>query len=203
MSEQHRHARPKSAQELRTAALETVLIEKGLVSTSAVDAIVDAFEHEIGPQNGARMVARAWVDPAYRSRLLADAAAAAGELGYGGVEGDHMRAVENTPEVHNVIVCTLCSCYPWPVLGIPPVWYKSPPYRARVVREPRAVLAEFGLELPDGVEIRVWDSSADLRYIVVPMRPEGTDDMDEEELAELVTRDCMIGVAVPRVGATA
>jgi nitrile hydratase len=203
MSEQHSHARPKSAQELRTAALETVLIEKGLVSTSAVDAIVDAFEREIGPQNGARMVARAWVDPGYRSRLLADAAAAAGELGYGGVEGDHMRAVENTAEVHNVIVCTLCSCYPWPVLGIPPVWYKSPPYRARVVREPRAVLAEFGLELPDGVEIRVWDSSADLRYIVVPMRPEGTDGMGEDELAELVTRDCMIGVAVPRVGATA
>ncbi len=203
MSEQHRHARPKSPQELRTAALETVLVEKGLVSTSAVDAIVDAFEHEVGPQNGARMVARAWVDPAYRSRLLADAAAAAGELGYGGVEGDHMRAVENTAEVHNVIVCTLCSCYPWPVLGIPPVWYKSPPYRARVVREPRAVLAEFGLELPDGVEIRVWDSSADLRYIVLPMRPEGTDDMDEDELAGLVTRDCMIGVAVPRVGATA
>jgi nitrile hydratase len=203
MSEQHRHARPKSAQELRAAALETVLVEKGLVSTSAVDAIVDAFEREIGPQNGARMVARAWVDPAYRSRLLADAAAAAGELGYGGVEGDHMRAVENTAEVHNVIVCTLCSCYPWPVLGIPPVWYKSPPYRARVVREPRAVLAEFGLELPDGVEIRVWDSSADLRYIVVPMRPEGTEDMGEGELAELVTRDCMIGVAVPRVGAPA
>jgi nitrile hydratase len=203
MSEQHRHARPKSPQELRTAALETVLVEKGLVSTSAVDAIVDAFEHEVGPQNGARMVARAWVDPAYRGRLLADAAAAAGELGYGGVEGDHMRAVENTAEVHNVIVCTLCSCYPWPVLGIPPVWYKSPPYRARVVREPRAVLAEFGLELPDGVEIRVWDSSADLRYIVLPMRPEGTDDMEEEELAGLVTRDCMIGVAVPRVGATA
>ena len=203
MSEQHRHARPKSPQELRAAALETVLVEKGLVSTSAVDAIVDAFEREIGPQNGARMVARAWVDPAYRTRLLADAAAAAGELGYGGVEGDHMRAVENTAEVHNVIVCTLCSCYPWPVLGIPPVWYKSPPYRARVVREPRAVLAEFGLELPDGVEIRVWDSSADLRYLVLPMRPEGTEDMSEDELAELVTRDCMIGVAVPRVGAPA
>jgi nitrile hydratase subunit alpha len=203
MSELHRHARPKSPQELRAAALETVLVEKGLVSTSAVDAIVDAFEREIGPQNGARMVARAWVDPAYRTRLLADAAAAAGELGYGGVEGDHMRAVENTAEVHNVIVCTLCSCYPWPVLGIPPVWYKSPPYRARVVREPRAVLAEFGLELPDGVEIRVWDSSADLRYLVLPMRPEGTEDMSEDELAELVTRDCMIGVAVPRVGAPA
>jgi nitrile hydratase subunit alpha len=203
MTEQHRHARPKSPQELRAAALETVLIEKGLASSDAIDAVVDAFEHEIGPQNGARMVARAWVDPDYRERLLRDAAGAAAELGYGGAEGDHMRAVENTPDVHNVIVCTLCSCYPWPVLGIPPVWYKSPPYRARVVREPRAVLSEFGLELDSGVEVRVWDSSAELRYIVLPMRPEGTDGMSEEELAELVTRDCMIGVAVPRVGAAA
>jgi len=203
MTHQHRHARPKSPQELRAAALETVLIEKGLASTDAIDAVVDAFEHEIGPQNGARMVARAWVDPAYRERLLRDAAGAAAELGYGGSEGDHIRAVENTPDVHNVIVCTLCSCYPWPVLGIPPVWYKSPPYRARVVREPRAVLAEFGLELPDDVEIRVWDSSAELRYIVLPMRPEGTEGLREEELAGLVTRDCMIGVAVPRVGAAA
>ena len=203
MTEQHRHARPKSPQELRAAALETVLIEKGLASTDAIDAVVDAFEHEIGPQNGARMVARAWIDPDYRERLLRDAAGAAAELGYGGAEGDHMRAVENTPTVHNVIVCTLCSCYPWPVLGIPPVWYKSPPYRARVVREPRAVLAEFGLELDPDVEVRVWDSSAELRYIVLPMRPEGTDGMSEQELAELVTRDCMIGVAVPRVGAAA
>ncbi len=203
MTEQHRHARPKSPQELRAAALETVLIEKGLASTDAIDALVDAFEQEIGPQNGARMVARAWVDPAYRERLLRDAAGAAAELGFGGAEGDHMRAVENTPDVHNVIVCTLCSCYPWPVLGIPPVWYKSPPYRARVVREPRAVLTEFGLELGPDVEVRVWDSSAELRYIVLPMRPEGTDGMSEEELAELVTRDCMIGVAVPRVGAAA
>jgi nitrile hydratase subunit alpha len=203
MTEQHRHARPKSPQELRAAALEMVLIEKGLASTDAIDAVVDAFEHEIGPQNGARMVARAWVDPDYRERLLRDAAGAAAELGYGGSEGDHMRAVENTPEVHNVIVCTLCSCYPWPVLGVPPVWYKSPPYRARVVREPRAVLAEFGLELDPDVEIRVWDSSAELRYIVLPMRPEGTEGMSEEELAELVTRDCMIGVAVSRVGAAA
>ncbi len=203
MSEHHPHARPKSPQELRAAALETVLIEKGLVATDAVDALVDAFEHEVGPQNGARMVARAWTDPAYRERMLADAAGAAAELGFGGAEGDHLRAVENTPDVHNVIVCTLCSCYPWPVLGIPPVWYKSPPYRARVVREPRAVLAEFGLELPDGVDIRVWDSSADLRYIVLPMRPEGTEHLDEDDLAALVTRDCMIGVAVPRVGAAA
>jgi nitrile hydratase len=197
MTEHHRHARPKSPQELRAAALETVLIEKGLASTDAIDAVVDAFEHEIGPQNGARMVARAWVDPDYRERLLRDAAGAAGELGYGGSEGDHMRAVENTPEVHNVIVCTLCSCYPWPVLGIPPVWYKSPPYRARVVREPRAVLAEFGLEIDPDVEIRVWDSSAEVRYLVLPRRPEGTDGWSEEQLAAIVTRDSMIGTALP------
>jgi len=203
MSDSHSHARPKTRQELRTAALETVLIEKGLVSTDAIEEIVDAFQNRIGPRNGARMVARAWVDPAYRARLLADAAAAAAEFGYGGMEGEQIRCVENTPGVHNVIVCTLCSCYPWPILGIPPVWYKSPPYRSRVVREPRAVLAEFGLDVPDEVEIRVWDSSADLRYIVLPMRPEGTDGLSEEELADIVTRDCMIGVAVPRVGAAA
>ena len=143
------------------------------------------------------------IDPAYRERLLADGAAAAAEFGYGGMEGEQIRCVANTPEVHNVVVCTLCSCYPWPILGIPPVWYKSPPYRSRVVREPRAVLAEFGLELPEGTEIRVWDSSADLRYIVLPMRPEGTGEMTEDELADLVSRDCMIGVAVPRVGAAA
>jgi nitrile hydratase subunit alpha len=203
MTEQHAHARPKSPQELRAAALETVLVEKGLISTDAVDAVVDAFEHEIGPRNGARVVARAWVDAAFRDRLLADAAAAAAELGYGGSEGDNLRAVANAPGVHNVIVCTLCSCYPWPVLGIPPVWYKSAPYRARVVREPRAVLREFGLELADDVEIRVWDSSAAMRYIVLPMRPDGSGGMGEDELAGLVSRDCMIGVAVPRVGAAA
>jgi nitrile hydratase len=203
VSGSHHHIRPKTPQELRTAALETVLIERGLVSTDAIDAVIDAFQNEIGPRNGARMIARAWVDPAYRKRLLADGAAAAAEFGYGGMEGEQIRCVENTPEVHNVIVCTLCSCYPWPILGIPPVWYKSPPYRSRVVREPRAVLAEFGLDLPDDVEIRVWDSSADLRYIVLPMRPEGTEGMSEEELADIVTRDCMIGVAVPRVGAAA
>ena len=203
MSHSHSHTRPKTPQELRTAALETVLIEKGLVSTDAIDTIVNAFQNEIGPRNGARMVARAWVDPAYRERFLTDAVAAAAEFGYGGMEGEQIRCVENTPEVHNVIVCTLCSCYPWPILGIPPVWYKSPPYRSRVVREPRAVLDEFGLDVPEGVEIRVWDSSADLRYIVLPMRPEGTDDMTEDELPDLVSRDCMIGVAVPRVGAAA
>jgi nitrile hydratase len=203
MSEGHAHARPKSAQELRAAALEAVLIEKGLAATDAIDAVVEAFQNEIGPRNGARMVARAWVDGGYRERLLADASAAAAELGFGGYEGEFLRCVANTDRVHNVIVCTLCSCYPWPVLGIPPVWYKSPPYRSRVVREPRAVLSEFGLELPDGVDIRVWDSSADMRYIVLPLRPPGTDGMSEHELAGLVTRDCMIGVAVPRVPAAA
>src|SRR5689334_16022736 len=197
------HERPASDSELRARALEALLVERGLVSTDAIDAIVASYENDVGPQNGARVIARAWVDPEYRARLLRDGSAAIAELGYGGVEGEHMVVVENTPDVHNVIVCTLCSCYPWPVLGLPPVWYKSPPYRARVVREPRAVLAEFGLEFGADVEIRVWDSSAELRYIVLPMRPEGTEGMSEEELAELVTRDCMIGVAVPRVGAAA
>ena len=203
MSHSHSHTRPKTPQELRTAALETVLIEKGLVSTDAIDTIVNAFQNEIGPRT-----ARAWSPapgstPRTGSACSTDAVAAAAEFGYGGMEGEQIRCVENTPEVHNVIVCTLCSCYPWPILGIPPVWYKSPPYRSRVVREPRAVLDEFGLDVPEGVEIRVWDSSADLRYIVLPMRPEGTDEMTEDELADLVSRDCMIGVAVPRVGAAA
>jgi nitrile hydratase len=197
------HERPASEAELRARALEALLVERGLVSTDAIDAVVEYYENDVGPQNGARVIARAWVDPEYRTRLLGDGSSAIAELGYGGVEGEHMVVVENTPEVHNVIVCTLCSCYPWPVLGIPPVWYKSPPYRARVVREPRAVLHEFGLELADDIEIRVWDSSAELRYIVLPMRPDGTEGLSEDELAALVTRDCMIGVAVPRVGATA
>jgi nitrile hydratase len=199
MSEVHHHAREKSPAELRAMALEAVLVEKGLVSTDAVDAIVERFQNEVGPRRGARMVARAWVDSGYRERLLADATAAAAEMGYGGAEGERMVCVENTPDVHNAIVCTLCSCYPWPVLGVPPVWYKSPPYRARMVREPREVLREFGLELPADTEIRVWDSSAEIRYIVLPMRPEGTEHLDEHDLAELVTRDCMVGVAVPRV----
>jgi len=204
MSEhQHGHNRPKSPQQLRTEALEALLTEKGLIATDAVDAVVDMFQNEVGPQNGARMVARAWVDPAFKERMLANGSAAAAEFGYGGYEGEHLRVVENRPGLHNAIVCTLCSCYPWPVLGIPPVWYKSASYRARVVREPRAVLAEFGLELPDDTEIQVWDSSAEMRYLVLPMRPEGSEEMSEQELAELVTRDCMIGVAVPRVGVTA
>lgn len=195
MSGDH-NTREPSAAAARAAALEGLLVERGLVTTEAIDAVVDTFEHEVGPQNGARMVARAWVDPDYRERLLADATAAAAELGFGGVEGEHLVAVENTPGVHNVIVCTLCSCYPWPILGIPPTWYKSPPYRSRMVREPRAVLSEMGLELEGDVEIRVWDSSADLRYIVLPERPEGTDGLAEEQLAALVSRDAMIGVAL-------
>jgi nitrile hydratase len=195
MSDDHPTARPRSAPEVRTAALEALLVEKGLIATDTVDAVVDLFEHEIGPRNGARVVARAWSDPAFRQRLLADATAAAAELGIGGLEGEHVVAVENTDAVHNVVVCTLCSCYPWPLLGIPPVWYKSPPYRARVVSEPRAVLSELGLDVPAEVELRVWDSSAEIRYLVVPQRPPGTDDLSEGELAALVTRDAMIGVA--------
>ena len=182
---------------VRAAALEALLVEKGLISTDAIDAVVDLYENDVGPQNGARVVARAWVDETYRERLLADGSAAIAELGYGGFEGDTMVIVENTPTVHNVIVCTLCSCYPWPVLGLPPTWYKSSAYRARVVAEPRAVLREFGLELDTEVEVRVWDSTAEVRYLVLPMRPEGTDGLSEDELAELVTRDSMVGTGLP------
>ncbi len=191
--------RQASDVELRARALEALLVSKGLVATDAVDAVIELYEHEVGPHNGARVVARAWADPAYRERLLADGTEAVAELGIAGAEGDNLVAVANTPAVHNVIVCTLCSCYPWPVLGLPPSWYKSLAYRARVVAEPRAVLGEFGLELPGDVEVRVWDSSAEVRYLVVPMRPDGTDGWDERRLAALVTRDCMVGTAVPRV----
>jgi len=193
MSDQHPHAHPPA--DVRAAALEALLVEKELIGTDTVDAVVEELEN-LGPLHGAKVVARAWVDPAYRERLLADATAAAAELGIGGIEGEHIVAVENTPGVHNVVVCTLCSCYPWPLLGIPPVWYKSPPYRSRVVSEPRAVLREFGVDLPPDVEVRVWDSSAETRYLVVPQRPTETDDLDEAALASLVTRDSMIGVAV-------
>lgn len=182
--------------EVRVAALESLLVEKGLISTDTVDAVVDVFEHDIGPLNGAKVVARAWTDPEYRERLLVDGTAATAELGFGGLEAERLVAVANTPEVHNVVVCTLCSCYPWPLLGIPPIWYKSPAYRARVVAEPRAVLGEFGLDIPDDVELRVWDSSAEVRYLVVPQRPEGTDGWPEADLAALVTRDSMIGVSL-------
>jgi nitrile hydratase len=182
-------------QALRVKALESLLVEKGLVASDAVDQLVSAYEEDIGPLSGAMVVARAWVDPEYRQRLLADATQAIAELGIGGMQGENMVALENTPEVHNVVVCTLCSCYPWPVLGLPPAWYKAPAYRARTVVEPRAVLSEMGLELNDSVEVRVWDSSAEIRYLVIPQRPAGTDELSEEELAALVTRDSMIGVA--------
>jgi nitrile hydratase len=194
VSHDHDHHHDELA--LRAAALEAVLVEKGLLSTDQIDAIVERYERDLGPQNGARVVARAWLDPEYRERLRSDGAAAIRELGYGGFEGDTMVVVENTPEVHNVVVCTLCSCYPWPVLGLPPSWYKSPAYRARVVAEPRAVLREFGVELSSEVEIRVWDSTSEVRYFVLPERPSGTETMSEEELAGLVTRDSMIGAGL-------
>jgi len=179
---------------LRVKSLESLLVEKGLVDRKALDALIDTYEHKIGPRNGARVVARAWVDPAYKQRLLTDADAALAELGYGGLQGEHMVAVENSARVHNLVVCTLCSCYPWPVLGLPPVWYKSAPYRSRSVIDPRGVLREFGLELPQDVEVRVWDSTAELRYMVVPERPPGTETLSEEQLSALVTRDAMVGV---------
>jgi nitrile hydratase len=192
----HDHGQePPSATALRVKALESLLVEKGLVDPAALDAIIDYYENKVGPRNGARVVARAWTDPAYKARLLADATTAIAELGYSGTQGEHMVAVENTPAVHNMIVCTLCSCYPWPVLGLPPNWYKSDAYRSRAIIEPRAVLREFGLDLPDSVEVRVWDSTAEVRYLVVPERPAGTDNMSEEQLAALVTRDAMVGTA--------
>jgi nitrile hydratase len=180
---------------IRTKALESLLVEKGLIDPKALDAVVDIFENKVGPRNGAKVVARAWVDPAYKKRLLTNGSAAIKELGFSGLQGEDMVVLENTPEVHNVVVCTLCSCYPWPTLGLPPVWYKSAPYRARVVSDPRSVLKEFGLDLPDTVEVRVWDTTAELRYLVLPERPAGTEKMSEEQLAALVTRDSMIGVS--------
>ena len=180
---------------LRAEALEQLLTERGLVDPKIVDAFITNYETNVGPLNGAKVVAKAWTDPEYRRRLLADGTSAIAELGFGGPQGEHIVVVENTPSAHNVIVCTLCSCYPWPVLGLPPSWYKSPAYRSRVVREPRAVLQELGLDLPTDVEIRVWDSSAEIRYLVIPERPAGTDGWGEAELAALVTRDALIGVA--------
>jgi nitrile hydratase len=180
---------------VRIEALESLLVEKGLVDPELVDAIIEHYETHVGPLNGAKIVARAWTDPAYRERLLADGTAAVAEMGFGGPEGHMIVAVDNTPEVHNVVVCTLCSCYPWPVLGLPPRWYKSPEYRSRMVAQPRAMLTEMGLKLPDHVRIQVWDSSAEARYLVVPERPRGTDGMGAEELEKLVTRDSMIGIA--------
>ena len=191
----HDHQAVPSDPALRAKALESLLVEKGLVDRAALDALIDTYEHQVGPRNGARVVARAWVDPAYKQRLLASGSSAIAELGFAGQQGEDMVVVENTPQVHNLIVCTLCSCYPWPVLGLPPVWYKSAPYRSRSVIDPRGVLLEFGLTLPEDIEVRVWDSTAELRYLVLPERPAGSDALSEEGLAALVTRDAMIGVA--------
>ena len=193
------HTEPPSAPALRIKALELLLTEKGLVAPGAVDEIIDIFEKRIGPRNGAKVVAHAWADPAYKKRLLEDGSKAIAELGFTGLQGEDMVVLENTPKVHNVVVCTLCSCYPWPTMGLPPNWYKAAPYRARVVLEPRKVLAEFGIDVPDDVEVRVWDSNAEIRYMVLPIRPAGTEDWSEEKLADLVTRDAMIGTAVPTV----
>jgi nitrile hydratase len=195
----HDHQDVPSDLTLRVKALESLLVEKGLVDPAALDALIDTYERKVGPRNGARVVAHAWIDAAYKRRLLADATAAISELGYSGRQGEHMLVVENTPQVHNLVVCTLCSCYPWSVLGLPPVWYKSAPYRSRAVIDPRGVLREFGLDIPDQVEVRVWDSTAELRYLVLPERPAGTENLSEEALAALVTRDAMVGVA--KVGA--
>jgi nitrile hydratase len=191
----HHHPPPLSPVEARVRALEELLTEKGIVQPDVLDAVVTAYERDIGPMNGAKVVARAWLDPEYKRRLLSDGTAAIAELGFGGPEGEHMVVVENTPAVHNVVVCTLCSCYPWPVLGLPPSWYKSPAYRARMVREPRVLLREMGLDLPEQVEIRVWDSSAEIRYLVLPEPPPGAENLGEDELATRVSRDAMIGTA--------
>jgi nitrile hydratase len=197
------HERPLSGPALRVKALESLLVEKGLVDPKALDELIDTYETKVGPRNGARVVARAWTDPAYKARLLADGSKAIAELGYTGRQGEDMVVLENTPKVHNMVVCTLCSCYPWPVLGLPPVWYKSAPYRSRAVIEPRAVLKELGLEVPEDVEVRVWDSTAELRYLVLPERPKGTEGWSEAQLEDIVTRDSMIGVAKVTVPAGA
>jgi nitrile hydratase len=192
--EEHEHSVPPADPALRVKALESLLVEKGLIDPAALDAIIDAYEHRIGPRNGAKVVARAWTDAGFKRRLLADATAAIGEMGFLGRQGEHMVVVENTPGVHNLVVCTLCSCYPWPVLGLPPVWYKSDAYRSRAVIDPRGVLREFGVELGPEVEVRVWDSTAEIRYLVLPQRPAGSEGLSEDGLAALVTRDSMIGV---------
>ena len=194
----HAHSHLPSDPELRVKAVETLLLNKGLIDAETLDELIDTYENRIGPKNGAKVVAKAWVDPEYKKRLLNDATSAIRELSYQGRQGENMVVVENTPETHNVIVCTLCSCYPWPVLGIPPTWYKSDEYRSRTVREPRKVLLEFGLSLDPKVQIKVWDSTAEIRYLVLPIRPKGTENMDESELAELVTRNSMIGTGLPK-----
>ncbi|WCK55642.1 nitrile hydratase subunit alpha [Aneurinibacillus sp. Ricciae_BoGa-3] len=190
----HHHPHPESFWSARAKALESLLIEKGILSSDAIDSVVQHYEHDLGPMHGAKVVAKAWSDPVFKQRLLEESEAVLQGLGYFGLQGEHIKVVENTDTVHNVVVCTLCSCYPWPLLGLSPAWYKEPAYRSRVVKEPREVLREFGLDLPDTVEIRVWDSSSELRYMVLPQRPEGTEGMTEEELAQIVTRDSMIGV---------
>ena len=197
-SHDHAHSHLPSDPELRVKAVETLLLNKGLIDSKTLDELIDTYENRIGPKNGANVVAKAWVDPEYKKRLLIDATSAIRELSYQGRQGENMVVVENTPEIHNVIVCTLCSCYPWPVLGIPPTWYKSDEYRSRTVREPRKVLLEFGLPLDPKVQIKVWDSTAEIRYLVLPMRPKGTENMNESELAELVTRNSMIGTGLPK-----
>jgi len=195
MDHDHDHQEAPSDPALRVMALESLLVEKGLVDPAALDALIDTYENKVGPRNGARLVARAWVDPEFKKRLLADAGSAAAEFGYVPHGKEHLVALENTPERHNLVVCTLCSCYPWPVLGLPPVWYKSAPYRSRAVIDPRGVLRELGLEISEDVEIRVWDSTSEMRYLVLPERPAGSEQMNEDELAALVTRDAMIGTA--------
>lgn len=192
----HDHQHPPSEMALRVKALETLLTDRGYIQTDAVDAIVDMYEREVGPRNGAQVVAKAWTDPAFKQRLLDDATAAIGELGFIGMQGEHMVAVENTADTHNVVVCTLCSCYPWSVLGLPPSWYKSHAYRSRIVIEPRAVLEDFNVTIPEDVKIRVWDSTAEVRYLVIPQRPNGTQGLDETALADIVTRDSMIGTGL-------
>lgn len=193
----HNHSPSPSQLSLRVKALESLLVEKGYFESAALDRIVETFEHKVGPRNGAKVIAKAWVDPAYKQRLLADSTAAIAELGYSGAQGEDMVVVENTPAVHNLVVCTLCSCYPWPTLGLPPTWYKMPPFRSRAVIDPRGLLKdEFDFEIAANVQLRVWDSNAELRYLVMPMRPAGTEGYSEEQLAELVTRDSMIGVGL-------
>lgn len=202
MTGDHRHASDEHSElddmEVRVRALQSVLAQKGYIDPAALDALIDTYQTKIGPRNGARVVARAWVNPTFRKWLLEDASAAIASMGYAGRQGEHMVAVENTVAQHNMVVCTLCSCYPWPVLGLPPTWYKSAPYRARAVKDPRGVLADFGVELPESTSIRVWDSTAEIRYLVLPRRPPGTEALDEEQLAALVTRDSMIGTGLPR-----
>ena len=191
------HSHLPSDPELRVKAIETLLLRKGLIDSKTLDELIDTYENKIGPQNGAKVVAKAWVDESYKKRLLEDATAAIRELSYQGRQGENMVVVENTPDIHNIVVCTLCSCYPWPVLGIPPTWYKSDEYRSRTVREPRKVLSEFGVNVDPKVKVKVWDSTAELRYLVLPMRPKGTEHLNESELSELVTRNSMIGTGLP------